>query len=280
MPINGLYVTSFPGGTMKHVSILYFSASGNTKKVAGWIAEKLSAEGITSELYSITALLNGIPDSVQSSDMIIIGTPTFMWHTPPVVKEFVEKADIFGGKPVGVFATYGMVTVGANLSWMSKTIRRKGGLIAGFMKIEAQHSMMFKGGRPLGRGKPDECDREAVKEFVSRCIGRAISGVGISKIPGIMKYIAIMSPPVLSGTIMPELKIMKARCTCCGACVRSCPTGNITITDGALMHGDNCLLCYNCVRACPEGATDANLRPMETLLRVMSHLPDRGSAAF
>ena len=45
-------------------------------------------------------------------------------------------------------------------------------------------------------------------------------------------------------------------CTLCGACLKVCPTKNITINDGKVIHGDTCNLCMGCIQWCPCKAVD------------------------
>jgi len=266
---------------MKNASILYFSASGNTSKIARWIGDELAEKGFKIHSFKIPEILNSVPDELKNSDIIIIGSPTYMWHTPPIVKKFLESLKDLDNKPVGIFVTFGSVTAGSNLSFISKIIRKKNGRIVGAMQLEAEHSMMFKSDSPLAKGKPFDDDVSCVKEFVSLCLKRASSSKGeIKKIPSTMKHFAFMAPPGIGIRLMPQLKFKNEICTLCGKCIEQCPTENIMIKDNTVIHGNNCLLCYNCVRTCPRGAVDANLSSMEIPLRVMSHLPEKNKAVY
>jgi electron transfer flavoprotein alpha subunit len=51
-----------------------------------------------------------------------------------------------------------------------------------------------------------------------------------------------------------ELRIDQARCTLCGACVKVCPVGALSIEDGALRLDESCMLCGACVGKCPVDA--------------------------
>lgn len=266
---------------MSEASIIYFSASGNTAKVAGWIADELITKGLKVNSFKIFDIMNSIPEEIANSDIIFIGTPTYMWHTPQIVKDFLKSVSTFNRKPVCIFVTYGKVTVGSNLSYLLRIINKKSGKIVGAMQLEAEHSMMFKSDSPLANGKPDENDKELVMKFVSQCLERSGSTLGEKiKIPGVIKYFAFLSSPKITKKLMPQLKYDNKECNVCGICVENCPTHNIKIVDEKVIHGDNCLLCYNCVRECPAGAIDANLKSMDAVLRILSHLLGKGSSVL
>ena len=197
------------------------------------------------------------------------------------VTEFLKSLHKLYNKPVGLFVTFGGVTVGSNLTGMSRIIRKKGGRIAGALQLEAEHAMMFKGGNPLAKGKPDTNDISSIKTFIDRCGERASSGTNaLHNIPGIMKYFSFLAYPPAAKYFLPRLKLNMDKCTACGKCAKNCPTNNISITDKAAFHGDNCLLCYNCVRVCNTGATDAGLFAAENVLRLASHVPEKKSAVY
>jgi ferredoxin len=46
----------------------------------------------------------------------------------------------------------------------------------------------------------------------------------------------------------------RQRCTGCGLCQRSCPTGAITVSSVAHVDKSKCVGCGICVESCPRGA--------------------------
>lgn len=48
-----------------------------------------------------------------------------------------------------------------------------------------------------------------------------------------------------------SIKILKDKCTGCGACISACPFGAIELKDKLAVINDNCTLCGACVDACP-----------------------------
>jgi ferredoxin len=50
-----------------------------------------------------------------------------------------------------------------------------------------------------------------------------------------------------------DRKHADGNCTRCGKCVKTCPTGNISINE-RVEFGDNCDTCFGCVQICPSRA--------------------------
>jgi ferredoxin len=66
----------------------------------------------------------------------------------------------------------------------------------------------------------------------------------------------ICRKPVLDW-IMPKLDLAPDLCTRCGACVRACPTENISL-EPLPRFADRCIRCYLCERICPHNAIQSN----------------------
>ncbi len=265
---------------LEQTAIVYLSASGNTARVAGWIKDELLGRDFKVEEFTIPDVRESLPAEIIDADILFVGTPTYMWHTPQIVSDFLSSLPQLDNKPVGLFTTFGGVTVGSNLSRMTRRVNEKKGRVVGLLQLTGQHTMMFKSDAPLAKGKPDEDDIPYVRRFVGRCLERAAGDEAVGAVPGIMKNFSWLSPVPIARRVLPQLKLDKSKCTLCGECVANCPMGNITIADETVHHGDDCLLCYNCVRVCPTGAVDANLQSIENPLRLISHLPEKPTAVY
>lgn len=97
--------------------ILYFSATGNCKYVAGRLASALGQEAVS--------LLDCIQRGEYSfaDDAIGIIAPTYFWGLPSLVKEFLQKA-VFRANYLYFISTYG-TTPGASDSIARRAIRGK-----------------------------------------------------------------------------------------------------------------------------------------------------------
>lgn len=96
-------------------SILYYSKTGNTKAMAGKIAEGMSAEGVEAKVFPIDAAEKSW---VKESSCVIIGSPTYYADVSAEVKAFLETLGGYGaaGKLGGAFATAGFSYGGGDIA--------------------------------------------------------------------------------------------------------------------------------------------------------------------
>lgn len=117
---------------MSKILVVYFSYTGNTRKIANLIKEKLSCDIL--ELKPVTSYstdyqtvvdeeqrlegANHMPEiqdiniDLESYDTVVIGTPVWWYREAPVVRTFLNKYDL-SGKNIYLFAT--------NAGWLGKT---------------------------------------------------------------------------------------------------------------------------------------------------------------
>jgi hypothetical protein len=97
--------------------VIYWSATGNTEKVASAIQRALVREGVKPVVKKITEASD---EELYQYDLIFIGSPSYHWHPPEPVARFIkrkfkihsERHDIkpcapkIAGKIAVVFCTY------------------------------------------------------------------------------------------------------------------------------------------------------------------------------
>ncbi len=135
---------------MSNILTVYFSAEGNTAKLAQLIAETAGSEifEIKPETPYTAADINwknplarcnrekigrkdvpfvGDPDNIESYDTILVGFPIWYYGAPNIVQTFLKKYD-FTGKKLALFATSGG-------SGMGKTADKITALLDGKCKV-------------------------------------------------------------------------------------------------------------------------------------------------
>ena len=94
----------------KNVQIFYISAYGNTEHMAKYLAEKISAKGIKTEVHEITAMpLEEAAALIERSNGFLIGSPTInqdavkpSWDLLSLVNPIINR-----GKAAAAFGSFG-----------------------------------------------------------------------------------------------------------------------------------------------------------------------------
>jgi len=97
--------------------IIYWSATGNTEKVARRIQQALKAQQVAADLFTVT---EADDIEIYYYDLLILGSPSYMWSPPDPVRDFLKRklhlhddhgdvklaAPKIPGKKAVVFCTY------------------------------------------------------------------------------------------------------------------------------------------------------------------------------
>lgn len=67
--------------------IIYWSATGNTEKVAGAIRQTLSRDGIEPVFKKVSEAAD---EELYDYDLVFIGAPTYMWQPPEPVQKYIR----------------------------------------------------------------------------------------------------------------------------------------------------------------------------------------------
>lgn len=130
--------------TQMKISVLYFSQTGNTEKMAGVIRDGILEydSGIEVSLMNIADEDNIDKDFLNDSSAVIFGTPTYVANTCWQMKKFFDtRFDCkLEGKLAACFATAGCVWGGADIA------------IQSILEMALTHGMLaYSSGTEFGR---------------------------------------------------------------------------------------------------------------------------------
>ncbi|MCW4018734.1 MAG: hypothetical protein NWF00_08695 [Candidatus Bathyarchaeota archaeon] len=97
--------------------VVYFSRTGNTKRLAEAIAEATNASTIN--------ISSAQPSAVQNIDLLILGTPVEGFRPAKETKAFVENIPQTEDKKAILFCTYALFK-GSTFGSLEKTLSKKG----------------------------------------------------------------------------------------------------------------------------------------------------------
>ncbi len=242
-----------------HFNLIYFSQTGNTRRVAKKIYEILKSEGQQAKLISYKKANDN--DFIEA-DVIGVGAPCFESQAPSIVRDFLWGLPQLDQKKVFVFATSGGAP-GKVLYDLSKPLMKKGAKVIGGLLCRG--TCYYPVPCLVGRfpNRPNEVDLEKVNEFANNLLSHIISGIpgpmpssrddtfklgfGLYQIAG-----AILNDSLLR-FLMPEPKLIDSKCTECKWCEEECPTNSIKLNPMPEI-GKTCFRCYRCLTGCPEEA--------------------------
>jgi len=248
-----------------NITLIYFSQTGNTRRIAETIAEVFLGAGHAARLVS---LKKASSQDAAACDLLGIGTPCFSSQAPTPNKAFLKGLPALEYKRAFVFATSGGAP-GRVLYDLTHLLQEKGAdVVGGFLtRGELHHPAPCLLGRFPGR--PDADDFAQARRFAAAVIEHVSAGrtgaVAESRADtfkprgGFYDLVARISTDGFLRLALPEPKPDPARCNQCQWCSYACPMQNITLQPYPIL-GDHCIRCYRCLTGCPQEAFHANWR--------------------
>ena len=149
---------------MKKIVVIYYSRTGNTKKMSEMIAEGARIEGeIQVDVFDVE---NFSTEKVLEYDCIIVGSPTYYGSMACQIKKFFDETVVFHGKLSGKVG--GAFSSAANIGGGNETT------ILDILNAMLIHGMIIRGNEkgdhygPVSIGSPDTRVEKQSKEFGSR----------------------------------------------------------------------------------------------------------------
>ena len=237
---------------------VYFSPTGNTKKVITTMAKKAAEVlSVPMETFDFTLPENreGVT-SFESEDLVFFSTPVYAGRIPNKMLPYVQSA--FEGN--GAFAV--PVSVFGNRNFDNGLIELRNELeLHGFHTIAAagiptEHVFSNK----LATGRPDADDLAKIAEFGEKVAKKVADMTEIpAKIevcgddPVTAYYTPLGSDGKPAVFLKAKPKTDPEKCTKCGICATACPMGSIP-KDAPDTCTGICIKCHACIKACPAGA--------------------------
>lgn len=250
---------------MVTASILYFSQTGNTEKVAYTISGRFLSEGIEHVTLHLDDA-EDFPEAYERADILGLGFPTFFGYPPPHVAEFIENLKPVSGKSAFVFTTYGGSTAGDSLFDAAKGLAKKGYHILGGLKVEGADNYPQSIYLKINEGRPNDIDLAKAEEFATKIIEAQKADGDLDPMALASKnpfYIKNRDKP-RKETVAKMRKKVEGKiifnmqnCLFCETCKKSCPTKSIGTGEAFPEFSWKCMdgmRCYQCARVCPGKA--------------------------
>jgi ferredoxin/flavodoxin len=270
------------------VKSVYFSPTGNSRKVADAIAKGLQTSVEHIDLTPAKARLQ--KPSELNDELAIISSPVYLGRIPNEASFRFRRVSA-KNTPAILVVTYGNRAYEDALMELSDIASEVGFTPIAGCAFLGEHSMSSKE-KPVANGRPDAVDLAEAELFGARIRKKLeaaadIKGLSPAKLPGGHPYLLRTAQGVFVKPMSPTVD--EEKCTKCGKCVDACPVGAISIEDLAvslsprlelstkLVNVDphTCLWCAACVRACPVDAFVKRPQAVATNVRLNSLFPER-----
>jgi ferredoxin/flavodoxin len=241
--------------------VLWYSSTGNTRRVGEAVAQGLRAAGLVVEASDYR---QADIASLPGFDLLVLGTPTFYADVPCNWREWLEALPDLGGTPVGAFSTFGGPGDGQEYTADSllRLAAARGGVplgreVFGCMSVFAPTwSALGNPARTLAyKHLPSRETYEAARRFARGLLERVAAG---KSSPVTLRFnraslMRALPQVALSKLMTANHGVDRARCIGCGTCVRTCPVGAIDPSAGTVDRR-RCIACLGCINNCPAGA--------------------------
>ena len=224
------------------MTVFYFTSTGNCLAVAKKIGGKL---------VSIPQIIDE-PDLHFKDDVIGLVFPIYGFGMPKMVRKFLERAT-WEAEYSFAIGTYGNLP-GAAMMDVQSFAKKHG------QRFDYAESLLM-----IDNYLPNFDISEQVAKLPEKRIDENLARI-IADIQNRRKLDAVSAPVWRAFTALIGLGsnlllngkqgqsyIVTQDCIKCGICAKSCPAGNIAVTN-QVMFGDTCEGCLGCVHLCPQNA--------------------------
>ena len=232
--------------------IFFFSGTGNSRYLAGRIAEALADEAV-----DLNAKIKARDDSaVQTGRDVIVVTPTYAWRIPRVVSDWLSRVELVGAERIWFVMDCGG-EIGNAGDYNHRLAEKKHLRDMGTAQIVMPENYIAMFNAP---------QVERAREIVEKAEPELLNAIACIRagqsFPAPRKnfYDRLMSGPInpIFYRFFVKANAFRAKDTCvgCGLCVRECPMNNIVLRNGKPQWGRECTHCMACICYCPKEAIE------------------------
>jgi len=227
---------------IKRVNIIYFSPTGNTRKILQNIAKGIGNEIREYNLTKFDARWDHY--KFEEDELVILGMPVYGGRLPGILTEFFRG--IRATKTPAVYVvSYGNRDFDDALLELKNNCEEKGfvGLAAGAFVAEHSFTEEIAGGRP---------DEQDVQDHIS--FGKQVKNKleSMEKTDSFGALEVRGNYPYKKPTVLPIGPSTHDTCDDCGICIEGCPVSAINPSNAAELDGLRCIDCFACIRNCPK----------------------------
>ena len=222
--------------------LVYFSATGTTRKVIETIGKSLSVRSNDHNL-----LLHPIREdiSIAPDHLTIVAMPVYNGRLPDYGTRSLTHLK-GNGTPAIAVVVYGNREYDDALLELKTLLEENGFFVIGAAAFIARHSIFPH----VATDRPDENDLALIRDFTRRCAEKLHA---LPKADAFSPFQVKGNFPYKEARSVPMKPSSGEDCTLCGTCAQICPVNAITVTETETRTDENlCMSCGACITACPN----------------------------
>ncbi len=234
--------------------ILYFSATGNSLRVAQRLAEVIGCE-----VRNIETLLSEQPEGditmrIQDGGVLGIVSPTYFWGLPRILQRLLCRLHVEGAGYRFFATSYGSTT--GQIGTFARHMAQQCG-----WDFDALYSIrmpdvwtpMFNLSDKTKVDRRVQCAEQELDRVAADILARRTGNMMRHRVPMLLSRLYHWYGFHTYTT--RRFQVSAQDCIGCGLCAQRCPAHAITMRDG-LPHWEktDCELCLGCLHRCPKFA--------------------------
>ena len=232
--------------------IVYFSATGNSRYCAAFLADHLE-----DDLCDATPLLRArTAADLTSARPWIFVCPTYAWQIPRIFADFIRRGRFSGSQDAYFVMTCGAETGDAQRG-LAALCQEKGFRYRGLLPIVMPDNYLVLFPTPEESAAREI--RHAARPALEEAARRIKAGEQIEPLP-VKLLDKLKSGAVNRGMYRYFIKTKPFwatdACISCGKCREVCPLNNISLVNGRPQWGRTCTHCMACICLCPQEAIE------------------------
>lgn len=241
--------------------ILYFSGTGNTKRVANEFKACLLKKKVNVLMYSIE---EHIDLTNIGYDFLIVGFPKYYEYPVLCMLNYLKRNLQKRDKPIPTLAFCTQAgPLQTDFTGLEKLLKKKNHRLTVAISFPyANNMMIFRAFKPTEPAKLME-NQENIRKQIEPLLNIFLKGEISKEHTKIWQRFFIYLVAAACTKLMPAFAMRFSAdqsCTHCGLCAENCPMKNIKMVHGNPVFENHCLFCMRCINSCPSNSIRYNKR--------------------
>ena len=236
--------------------ILYFSGTGNSRKVAEFLGRLLGER-----VLPIMELINEGTKTLQLQEKESLGFvfPVYSWGPPTVVLKALERLRVSRPSDYVYFICTCGDDTGKTADIFRRAVEKKGWKYGAGFSVVMPNTYVCLPGFDVDSNDLADIKLENMEgrlEVIALCVKarKRMTDCHEGALPRLKSY--FIRPLFNRYLTSPKAFRASDACISCGKCAQVCPMHNIRLADGHPVWGMDCAMCLACYHYCPKHAVE------------------------